>query len=239
MHEMDSVTVLLQDSISATERETLLSLYTMLQQNINSLAAADSSVTAAFKSGLLDAADAVLAGNNGVYPTMEFESNEKAVNEIFLKTIANETYTFTNDQLAILLNIINQCPFTGGTAVYRARGLYNLVNDSMQYDDFETCLQNGILLRQSHSALPNKVYRSYLSPNPASDVLIVNYELPDKQTGKIIFYDFLGIAKAEFILPEDQNQLSITAEYFTNGMYFYKIISNDQLVSEGKLAIIR
>lgn len=42
-----------------------------------------------------------------------------------------------------ILSIAQQCPYTGGPAVERARTLIAMVNDSVFYDDANTCLQVG------------------------------------------------------------------------------------------------
>ena len=46
--------------------------------------------------------------------------------------------------------ITQQCPFAGGTAVYRARGMYELINDSIVYDDDAVCLAQGLYRSSNH-----------------------------------------------------------------------------------------
>ena len=42
-----------------------------------------------------------------------------------------------------ILSIAEQCPYSGGVAVYIARSLIALFNDSIIYDDENNCLQQG------------------------------------------------------------------------------------------------
>ena len=67
-----------------------------------------------------------------------------------------------------------QCPYSGGPAVYRARTLISLINDSMQYEDEMVCGILGIM--RAHS-LTDEAEKNYLKvfPNPASQSVQLVY----------------------------------------------------------------
>jgi hypothetical protein len=65
--------------------------------------------------------------NSNIAVSAVHEDNEKKVNEVYLNSIAKGNADYTADQLAILQFVAGQCPWDGGNAVFRARGMLALV----------------------------------------------------------------------------------------------------------------
>lgn len=61
---------------------------------------------------------------NSINATQVFEQNEKTVQSTYFNLLVSAADTLTNAQQTALLSIANQCPFTGGLAVYGAQALY-------------------------------------------------------------------------------------------------------------------
>ncbi len=83
-------------------------------------------------------------------------------------------------QLASIIDIAYQCPSAGGTAVYRARAMYSIVNDTIVYDDYEACWNVNINWRQgntnNHGNLDVLATDNFFTyPNPASGSLYIEY----------------------------------------------------------------
>ena len=93
-----------------------------------------------------------LNGQNDLINSSEtYEQNEHIVNNIFLSCIATENPENINQYTDRLFNVAQQCPLSGGPAVYRARSLYMLIDPDMEYMDDLICIQNGWMLRKGIS----------------------------------------------------------------------------------------
>ena len=164
------------------------------------------------------------------------EENEKVVNDIFLHTVAAENDKLSSDQVAQLENIIFQCPFSGGEAVYKARMLYSLVNDSISYDDYDLCILQGIAPRHSK---PIDEIKFSLFPNPSSQQATLTYQLGEFDSGKFQMVDQLGRVICKNELSSLENNLLINIQEIPIGVYSYQLIVNGTIVSSKLFSIIR
>ncbi|MEZ5068735.1 MAG: hypothetical protein R2847_09700 [Bacteroidia bacterium] len=55
-----------------------------------------------------------------------------------------------------MLNIAEQCPYSGGKAVYMARGLVALFNDTIMYEDESNCLLQNMRLQNVQPDIERK-----------------------------------------------------------------------------------
>ncbi|MCB9267836.1 MAG: right-handed parallel beta-helix repeat-containing protein, partial [Lewinellaceae bacterium] len=77
--------------------------------------------------------------NTAISASEVFEVNEQDVNALFLETVAIGVDTFTEAQITALWAFANQCPLSGGDAVFKARSLYSLIDPLVKYEDEELC----------------------------------------------------------------------------------------------------
>ncbi len=66
-------------------------------------------------------------------------ANHKAVNEIYLATVAIDDFSLSSGQVSDLFAIAYQCPFVGGSGVYQARALLHFAPGILTYDEYELC----------------------------------------------------------------------------------------------------
>lgn len=176
--------------------------------------------------------------NGEIVTNKVIEENEKKINDIYLSTIAKGVFDFSTDQLANIYDIGHQCPFLGGNAVYKARGMYFLVNDEENYNDDEICLQSGIVARNSHQNNNSSIkLNSSVYPNPASSEITISYNLAT--SGKLIIYNTYGQIVYSIDLNEKNYRHSISVSEFSNGIYLYKILSDNHEVDNGRFSILK
>ena len=84
-------------------------------------------------------ANTLLLQNAAISVQKLYESNEKAVADIFLSAIVKEAGSFSSLQEKTLQAIASQCPWIGGDAVYAARSLYRLIEPKSVFDDDVLC----------------------------------------------------------------------------------------------------
>jgi len=165
-----------------------------------------------------------------------YEENERIVNEIFLNSFGSERNQIDAEAAEQLYSIAIQCPFAGGPAVYRARGLYLVVNDSIYFDDEEAC--NSINYRISADmGIPD--YFVFAYPNPAQDILTFDYELIDFNDASVSIFDLTGRLILEKALNIDETQSKINLANLSSGIYFYRVIGDGQDLKQEKIIIIK
>jgi len=75
-------------------------------------------------------------------------------------------------------------------------------------------------------------------PNPASQYLQINTNLPDKTPTTIQIYDVLGKLKLELPIQENGEMLLNTSKW-ANGLYFYRLIQNGKTLISNKLMVVQ
>lgn len=115
------------------------SLYNVRMNTISSATAANDSIYNLIHAAINIRASFIMSENNALSSSLIYEQNEINVNNIYLSTIAvNQADSIINYSTQ-LYNIANQCALSGGSAVYSARSLYHLINDSIIFDDTRIC----------------------------------------------------------------------------------------------------
>ena len=99
------------------------------------------------------------------------ELNTAVINDIEIEyQESGDDATVIANNFTTLLNIAQQCPYSGGHAVMRARVLLSMLTDSIAYDDDGNCLQSGIYRKSKDAAAEVKTTEGIqIIPNPAND----------------------------------------------------------------------
>ena len=127
-------------------------------------------------------------------------------------------------------------PLVGGVAVYRASALYDLIDDSQDFDDPALCLQHGIITRQMEQ--PNGQALISILPHPASDEATLVYSLHEGSTGHLMLYDALGQVVQRHRLSTDAQRFCFSTTGLAPGAYHYVVLEHDAILGEGKLVVV-
>lgn len=230
---MDS---LLDTSLTNAERMTLQATVGGLQQNISSLTALNNQTLALADTSRVLTAESVKTTNATIATSELIESNEKEVNGIYLGTVAKGINAFTPEQATALFAIANQCPLTGGNAVYRARAMYALIDDEQDYDDPALCLQHGLIYRSMQQVGGHAIT---VVPNPATDHVSLVLDEPWDAPGVFIVYDAMGAEVMRAEVPDYTPRWEFSTAALAPAMYHYRLRGPSGKVSDGKLSIIR
>ncbi|MCC7513363.1 MAG: hypothetical protein IT212_01550, partial [Bacteroidia bacterium] len=181
----------------------------------------------------------MITWNNAVQPNEIPEYNLKQVNDINIIYEQTESKDSIAQFYGTLLNIAVQCPQSGGIAVYIARSLVALFNDSIIYDDDNVCLQQGYY-RLSNELKNNKTFiEAVLIPNPASNYADVVLNKSFEGICKVKITDIYSKVIFEQSFDCGKKQFRINTTGFLNGMYNVQIIINDNAHSLIKLIIVK
>ena len=79
----------------------------------------------------------------------------------------------------------------------------------------------------------------HLYPNPNNGTMLLDYNLNPTDKAEFKIYDVTGKLVSNYILNSSFTQIQINNDLFSNGIYFYQIMVNDQVVQADKLVIIK
>jgi hypothetical protein len=231
-----AVALLEDESLTTTQRAAIVNNIQSLNDNISDLMDLNNQALELAATTKNLSAEAVKQANAQVGASELIETNEKQVNTIYLSTVARDINAFTATEASQLFDVANQCPLLGGNAVYRARSLYALVDDEVDFDDPALCLAHGILVRSSE--VPKNASITIV-PNPASDEATLNYQLAENSSGQLILYDAVGKEVARHALGPDMQRFHFSTASLARGAYHYRVLEGESVLGVGKLTIVR
>ncbi len=187
--------------------------------------------------------------NNSVSTSLHPDEIEKEINEIYLSTIAVGIYTFTEIQASVINTLAYECPYTGGTAVFKARSLKTFMDMNITIFNDDDCL-NQMGSRHSNFAnntssnnelgVLNSKNNVYVIPNPANDRVsfVFNNTSLNQNKVDISLFDISG--RRIFYKDENltNNKVEIDLGLIAPGTYSYKI-QTELGNFTGRIVIIR
>lgn len=161
--------------------------------------------------------------------------NQKLIDDVFLNTTAIGINKFNDAQWKTITSIANQCPYRGGDAVFEARAMYRMRNDSIKFNDTLNCkpIKVGTKIAKNTPISDFKI-----SPNPANNWIKVEFKIEENTTLNIT--DLTGkLLYTQAILKDDGTQ-NIELSQFNTGAYFVALLnSKGQTLKIQKLIIAK
>jgi hypothetical protein len=157
-----------------------------------------------WNSNIVAALNNLLIENNSIPAIEVYEQNQKLVNTIMLQKMISNDWSFTPSEKVQINVIANQCPFTGGEGVYRARAL--AANYELNSYNYEMICITTMAGPRSNIDKENKVS---FYPNPTSDFVNIITENRDQKimsislsnlNGKILLTKTLEALSDEYVL---------------------------------------
>jgi hypothetical protein len=200
----------------------------LLQSSNNAIKKIISEINELRKNNALD-------DNNSIAPSEIYEQNESIINNIYLNTLSSQNYSFNSDEEINLISIAQQCPFSGGPSVYRARALYKLIDDEIVWNDDLICSLNGNVPRVKDEG--DNYYK--LFPNPAYNEITMSYSLKEDDNAQLMIVNSLGEKIKMVVLPSSQNFLTVSIDKLRPGIYYFQVVKNSSIDYSTKVAIIK
>ena len=130
--------------------------------------------------------------------------------------------------------IFNQCPFSGGKAVFEARAMVDYFNDTIVYDDDANCLAQGYTMKQYKPLIENSFVVKPI-PNPATTSVTFTYTPELFETGLLTITDNLS-RKVVVRTINGKGTINVDLQGFNPGIYYYKI-TGAKYCETGKLIV--
>ena len=232
----DQMALLDDSTLTIPQRLNIVAGISGYRQNMEVLSTWNSTAMEVARSSKALTSEGLKDANAAIGTTKLIEENEKRVNEIYLSVIGKEADGFTDVQRTALLDIASQCPMLGGNAVYKARSMYRLVDDSTYFDDQLLCLTHGIIVKR---AVQQALSGVTIVPNPARDraELVLTEELP--APAAMVIYNAFGSEVARHELPAGTVRFEFGTTGLAPALYHYQVRGPSGLIGRGKLTIIR
>ncbi len=128
-----------------------------------------------------------------------------------------------------------------GPSVYRARDMYALMNDTLQYSDSAVCAFEGYFRESSNILYPNftKIESSInyfkAQPNPTSDKVLFTFG-EVTSVGWLTIYDLSGLLIYSTRLNPYNNQISLDISNYASGIYVAHFV-NIEISSRLKIVV--
>ncbi len=175
--------------------------------------------------------------NDSIVPANFMEMNQKLVNDVYLRTWALGGMEIDSVDKSKLETIAFQNPIDGGIAVYSARVILGLIQDD--FSPVSTArMANSELKRKEILGVENN-FITKLYPNPNDGNMQIDYNLENGQNGVLIISDIIGQRIKWFSFQNDRNYLKISDASLKNGVYFYEIWVDEELILSDKIIIIK
>lgn len=192
-------------------------------------------------------ANIALSKNANIVSNEIPEINYKDVNEIYLNSVGAGNYNLNPSQIASLIPIAQQCPYSGGPAVYSARILLKLANIKLDYDDYIVCWSQGIYRKANpeqskveRTSAISGTFKLSLAPNPASTELNIYYTGLNSNKATLEIVNLTGELVLKSIeLPSVKTAILVNTSDLANGVYLVKVFENSQCLNQSKLVIVK
>ena len=186
--------------------------------------------------------------------------NEQNINAIHIKLLRNGVNSLNEEDEEFITMLAPQCPYIGGSAVYKARTLNYYFEQGVMYDDMKACNavgvykqgnnigstggngKSGITMEEELLAniKPNaeimqiKQDDLIVYPNPGNDIFNIRYTT--QKESRIIIKDMTGRTVMIVLLPGGEStKAAISLEKFSAGIYTYTQVVNGVSINTGKL----
>jgi hypothetical protein len=137
------------------------------------------------------------------------------------------------------ISIAQQCPSSGGEAVFRARNIIRKVNDSIIYDDAGVCAQMGIYRKKQNIVDESDLVSYILIPNPAQHQTQLIFNQPPSSNYLIQIINGEGRVVESRNVNHQLSSLVIDTEKLANGLYTVNMFKQNGEFESEKLMIIK
>lgn len=232
----EAIAQLSDPALGIAQRVALLSSINAFRETLAELAAYHRTALALASETKVLTAEAVKQANAAIGTSALIEANEKAVTEIRMATIGKDVDGFTADQTQSLYEIANQCPLSGGNAVFKARALYQLIDANAVYDDATLCLHDGYVIK---SRTIEAIASALVVPNPAVDEATLLFSEEQKEVMTFVVFDALGAEVMSLTVPAGAVRFAFSTSGLAPALYHYQVRGPSGNLCSGKLTIVR
>ncbi|MFZ4545406.1 MAG: T9SS type A sorting domain-containing protein [Saprospiraceae bacterium] len=199
------------------EKTSILQERNQILDQMNTLQVEIDANSETIHSQLIQKVEAISHLNNSFSTEILPADNEKVTNSLYLKVIALEDVELSPAEESNLSSIAFQCPLQGGSAVYRARSIYEYLYGETEFGN--SCDVDQPRIETSPAQIQSIIY-----PNPAAHHVML--QLPEKDYNSIVKVTFTDM-NGRMVKEEICNAVEIiNIETLANGLYAVLVKNN-------------
>ena len=147
---------------------------------------------------------------------------ERTINDIYLQTLARGIFDYTADQWSSISYIAWQCPLKSASAVYKARGMYSIVEPFTRFDNYSICASQGMQFRlaqeeqEEEQLIEREMFMVY--PNPNAGLLQIEINKIDG-LAQFEIVNTLGQSILQWQHSDARQSLDLNKLQFSSGLY--------------------
>ena len=170
--------------------------------------------------------------NNALIPENKIEENAQLFNNILFNFEEN-----ANEMWSDITYIANQCPISGGKAVYEARALLLMYDKNLDWDDETACIQ-GVDYKKA--PINNIEPTAIIYPNPVNEQLTIwlkNYKIKENESIEIQLIDIIGNTIHKYHSDLVSKILELDTKKLATGNYIIQITTSTGLSINSKFNV--
>ncbi len=194
--------------------------------------------------------------NEDIDNTEAQDENEQIINRIYLKILRYSIDSLSEVDSTFIVELANQCPYIGGSAVFKARSLITIYYPSSLFDDLKLCSDVGVYKQSStnnsnaksiiskeneylQQIVRNELKAKIISdefaiyPNPTDGQIAISYNMRTDSWLNII--DIAGRVVKVIYLAKENNKVIVNINELSVGLYTYSLGNKNLVVRTGKL----
>ncbi|MBL7915369.1 MAG: T9SS type A sorting domain-containing protein, partial [Bacteroidia bacterium] len=178
------------------------------------------------------------AAITNITPSETPDATEKAVYDLEV-LYHQEGISALINHFNSLLQLAVLCPYSGGKAVFRARNLIWMLDETLTFNDEAACQAVGIFKESQSQANLIKNPSISLQPNPANETVNIVFGEMELGSSQITIKDITGRIVFDQVINNSSLSLEINISHFDQGIYVVEWKFSGQKPQTEKLAIIR
>jgi len=217
-YQISSSDSILAISLNAT-REALLLEIDNFKSIINAYLETYNQVSEAKK-------DSIEERNSEITPDRYMETLDKQMNTLFLTSIDSAFVDFSISEQQQIEAVASLCPLIGGAAVFKARTLLLLFNDTLFFDDKKICGLEGLVYRMASTNSPSETIVEQtvqLFPNPTNGILKGSFTIAPETSYQLRMYNTLGQIVFEKQIVGQTWEINLKSLNIQSGIYFTEL----------------
>ncbi len=148
------------------------------------------------------------------------------------------------DTSSISVTISSQATSYEFTGDHNPAGKTGKVKVKYSFYDIHTPeSQSSVFVNYDHTSIgdvgenPGNLYVSGAYPNPANNLVSLDYDLTGSRNAKILIYNLLGTILEEIDIADSTGKITLNTSGYNEGLYFYSLKVNNEIIKTRKLVI--
>ena len=174
--------------------------------------------------------DSIEERNSEITPDRYMETLDKQMNTLFLTSIDSAFVDFSISEQQQIEAVASLCPLIGGVAVFKARTLLLLFNDTLFFDDKKICGLEGLAYRKANTNSQSEEIAEQtlqLFPNPTNGILNGSFTIAPETSYQFRMYNTLGQLVFEKQIVGQTWEINLKSLNIQSGIYFTEISALD------------